>query len=187
MQEIEAKILEIDIAVIQKKLESLGAKLIFSQTKLESFDFDHQKLRIRKKRHILRLRRRHGKKEGELTFKGPRGNNIFKEREEVNIKVDDFDKMLLLLKRLGFFVCRYQEKLREEWEFGSCKIEIDTYPGIPTYIEIEGPAEEKIIEIAERLGFKKEDLKNWTTTEVLRYYSLPMEGERSISHLVFKD
>ena len=66
---------------------------------------------------------------------------------------------------LGYFICNkrlskryqedvaevkefYMEKIREIYEFDDCELVFDHYPGLPGYIEIEAPSEEKLKELA---------------------------------------
>lgn len=112
---------------------------------------------------------------------------FLKEREEINFKVDDYELAFKFLEALGFYVRHHRENLREEWKFEGCKVEIDTYPYIPTFIEIEGPNENAVLDLALSLDFSRNHLHALSISQVLRHYNLPDEGPRSIAHLVFNE
>lgn len=42
---------------------------------------------------------------------------------------------------MGFTTLRYQENYREEWRLDGVTYDLDTWPDLPTYLEIEGPDE----------------------------------------------
>jgi adenylate cyclase class 2 len=53
------------------------------------------------------------------------------------VTVDDFDMTNLLLNELGYTAKAYQENVRHSYRLNDCDVEVDEWPGIPTYIEIE--------------------------------------------------
>ena len=54
---------------------------------------------------------------------------------------------------MGFKALRYQENCREEWKLGEVTLDLDTWPGLSTFVEIEGPREDAVRTIAGALGF----------------------------------
>jgi len=55
------------------------------------------------------------------------------------------------LLRLGLICYRQQEKKRHKFILGMVTIDIDTWPNIPTYLEIEGKTEKDIKKAAQKL------------------------------------
>lgn len=53
---------------------------------------------------------------------------------------------------LGLREVRYQENYREEWQLGNVVFDLDTWPSLPTFLEIEGPDEPAVRQAAEQLG-----------------------------------
>jgi adenylate cyclase class 2 len=53
---------------------------------------------------------------------------------------------------MGFKVLRYQENYREEWKLGEVTFDLDTWPDLPTFLEVEGPDEDAVRAAAEKLG-----------------------------------
>lgn len=161
MKEIEVKILEINPEEIKKKLLDLGAKRI-GENKFAATIFDFEDGRIRKRGELLRLRKIGDKVE--LTYKSKEyKESDFKTAEEFETTVTDFNDMLKIFEKLGLKQTMYYEKIRESFKLNNAKIEIDTYPKIPTFIEIEAPTEEEVEKTVKILGF---DMKN-TTKKVL--------------------
>ncbi len=74
-----------------------------------------------------------------LTFKGPRASGPFKVREELEIELDDGERMVQILSLLGVVPFLEYEKRRESWELNHCRVELDEPPYIGKFIEIEGP------------------------------------------------
>ena len=54
----------------------------------------------------------------------------------------------------------------------SLEIEIDTWPMIPPYVEVEGKSEEEIYKFIELLGYSKEDVKVANTSGVYAMYGI---------------
>jgi len=57
-----------------------------------------------------------------------------------------------LLEAMGFKALRYQENYREEWKLGEVTFDLDTWPDLPTFLEVEGPDEDAVRAAAEKLG-----------------------------------
>lgn len=170
--EVEAKILEIDVEEVKKKLLELGAKLEYKEMQIcKILDFDDK--RLHKKDEVLRVRKIGDKVE--LTFKGPTekiGNT--KSREEIETHVEDFEKTLKIFEKLGLIPIRSYEKHRESYKLGKITFELDNFPNvpIPPFLEIEGSSREEVEEMAEKLGFKKEELKSFDGLELLKHYNI---------------
>ena len=77
--------------------------------------------------------------------------------EEVEIVVDSIELGLQFMHACGFSQTSFQENYREIWTLGDTEVTLDTWPGIPPLIEIEGTDESTVFNICDLLGFKKED------------------------------
>lgn len=71
------------------------------------------------------------------------------------------------MERLGYKARSYQENKRHSFELNGVSIEIDTWPLIPTYVEIEGSSESEVLATLELLGLSKDDM---TTLDVESIY-----------------
>lgn len=147
--EYEVRILEIDVDKIIKKLENLGASL--------QWDFIQRRYvyDVYPKNDKKWIRLRTNGKVSTLTVKNLVSSNI-DGTQELEIEVDNFERCNLLLKELGFESRNYQENRRIQYLFNGVEIDIDFWPLIPTYMEIEGPSEEAVYHVLSVLGFEKE-------------------------------
>ncbi|MFA5382018.1 MAG: class IV adenylate cyclase [Candidatus Micrarchaeia archaeon] len=169
MDEVEIKILNINVKEIEKKLIKLGAKKIGKNlVQIEFFDFPDEK--ISKNKSILRLRK-YGKTI-ELTHKTKRKNQgKFKVREETEINIDNFENAEKILKKLGLKCINKSEKYRTSYKYENLKIEIDQHPKISAYMEIEGNKKD-IEKLVKKLGFTMKDACNLTSSGVLKKYGV---------------
>lgn len=93
---------------------------------------------------------------------------------ETEINVDSIEIANELLETLGFYHRNYQEKKRISYIYKplSLEIEIDTWPMIPPYLEIEGKSEEEIYKFVDMLGYPKESVKIANTSGVYAMYGI---------------
>ncbi len=177
--EYEVRILEIDSKDIIKKLESLHAQFEFdSLQKRYVYDF-------KPKSPSKWIRLRTNGDVSTLTIKNLVSSKI-DGTQELEIEVDNFERCHLILKELGYEAKGYQENRRIQYILNGVEIDIDSWPMIPTYLEIEGSSEDAVYHTLEVLGFQREDC---TTRDVegiyLDYgysldkiYDLKLEEER---------
>ena len=121
-----------------KKLEKLGAT---KKGKFEQKRYDYD-LRPVEKGKWIRLRT--NGKVVTLTYKDIVSNTI-DGTKEVEFEVEDFNKANEFLEKIGFKNRSYQENERIQYVLNNVEIDIDSWPMIPTYMEIEGKSEEEII------------------------------------------
>lgn len=159
--EYEVRILEIDVDSIKKKLENVGASFEWDRIqKRYVYDFipkvDSKWIRLRT----------NGIK-NTLTIKDLVTSKIDGTRE-LEIEVDDFLNTNKILEELGYTSRNYQENRRIQYKLDGVEIDIDYWPMIPTYLEIEGSSEEEVYKVVEKLGYKLEDT---TTRDVEGIYN----------------
>ena len=149
--EIEAQFLDINKDDIRKRLKDIGAQLLKPELLMKRVIFytgKHSFARVRD--------------EGDkivMTYKNVDDDHSILGTKEVNLEVNNYDDAVLFLKGCGLKIKAHQETKREIWKYGEVEICIDTWPWIPTFIEIEGPTEESVWEVADKLGYKKEQAK----------------------------
>ena len=148
--EYECRILEINKEEFIKKLELLEAikKGEYFQ-KRYTYDFNPK---IENK--WIRLRTNGNKNE-------IGGTN------EIEIEVSDFENTNNILKELGYVARNYQENKRIKYLLDDVNIDIDSWPLIPTYAEIEGKSEEEVKKIIAKLEI---DSSKITTMDVTSIY-----------------
>ena len=87
--------------------------------------------------------------------------------KELEIVVDDFDKTNEILNELGYTPKGLQENKRIKYNLNGVEIDIDTWPKIPTYLEIEGKDETEVYNTLDILGISKDRI---TTLDVQSIY-----------------
>ncbi len=167
MKEIEIKILNISPRKISEQLVRLGANKGARLLVVEKM-FDFKDTRLSRRRRSLRLRKVGGR--FELTHKtGAAKSNGFKVQNETQTEVLDFDSTEQILRLLGLKCIKHREKYRTSFKIGTTAFEIDEYPHIPPYLEIEG-APDNIKKYVGLLGFTMQDTSNESSTNVLKKY-----------------
>ncbi|MDP6293284.1 MAG: class IV adenylate cyclase [Candidatus Woesearchaeota archaeon] len=167
MQEVEVKILDVDVKAVQQKLADLGARKVFDG-ELDIAIFDTEDNQIRKAKSLLRLR-----SDGEKTVLchkrliTKQGAKIMDENE---VEVQDKERAKLVLQSLGYTKIRTQTKHRTSYLLGEVRYELDTLPGIPTFLEIEAKDVQTLQKAVKQLGYAPQDTKPWTGGEVLEHY-----------------
>lgn len=171
--EIEVKIFDINPEQIKKKLEALGAKKT-GEGHVEVAMFDFPDRRITKNDEVLRVRKIHGKTE--FVYKAKLGDkkSDFKALKEYETTVESFDAVLAILKKLGLEIIRRFEKKRTSYTIEKdgkkVKVEIDTIPGVPTYLEVEANDESTVRWGVQLLGFTMEQTSNKGIHEMWEKY-----------------
>ena len=160
--EIEATFYDIDKNEIRAKLKELGAKLIYPEFLMRRVVYDTGE------NSFARVRQ-----EGNgvvMTYKSYDDDTQIMGCKEVNICVDDYDEANLFMRGIGMKEKANQDSYRELWELDGVEITIDTWPWIPTYIEVEGPSEEDVWMVSGKLGFGKEEAHFGSVDRVYEYY-----------------
>lgn len=147
--EIEAKFLEIDKPKLIKQLLSLGATDLGEDTLTQQVFHDSAGKWYKQKR-FCRIRKTN--KGIFFAYKHVKAQNAIG-TTEIEFAIEDPSKMKALLEELGLVMDREDEKLRHKFQLGEVIVDIDTWPKIPTYVELEGPSEEAIRRAASKLGF----------------------------------
>ncbi len=163
--EIEAKFLNIDIKRLREKLKSLKAKLIHPKMLMLRKNFDY--LNRKEIAGWIRVRKEYGKIT--LSYKILNDRTLHGTKE-ITVEVDDFEKTCQFLTAIGLTQTSYQETKREKWLFGNCEITIDTWPWIPTFVEIEADDEELLKNVANKLGFNWSDAMHGSVETVYQKY-----------------
>lgn len=147
--EIEAKFLDVNAGALRTALEKAGATLVHEERLMRRKNFDHTDSRLEKIGGWIRVRDEGDKTT--LTYK-QLSNRTIEGTKEIEVVVNDFDKTTDFLLAIGMDNKSYQETKRERWELDGVEVTIDTWPWIPTFVELEGKSEGKLKNVAEKLG-----------------------------------
>lgn len=107
-------------------------------------------------------------------------NSHLQKTMENEIEVSSINQANCLLEALGYSYKSYQEKERIIYMLDNHEIDIDTWPGIPPYFEVEGESIEDLKMILDRLGYKIEDTVSCTADKVYELYGKSMFLEREV-------
>ena len=99
---------------------------------------------------------------------------------ETEIEVSNINEANNLLEALGYSYKSYQEKERITYILDGYELDIDTWPGIPTYVEIEGKSKEDLNIILNKLGYSIKDTVSCTADEIYRKYGKSMFDNREL-------
>jgi len=181
MEEIEVKFLDIDPEKIQAKLKSIGAEKIGEYFYRRQV-FDYPGFTLDKKAAWLRLR-----DEGDkivLSFKQRLGTTSHDGTtsdtgmKEVEVEVSNFEKTAELLLSIGMIYKFYEENKRIRWKKGDIEFDIDTWPELNPYLEIETSSWEKVDEAIKLLELNPADKKIFSTFQIYK-----MNGINEIDYM----
>jgi adenylate cyclase class 2 len=135
----EAKFLRVDVADLQAKLVALGAIQTFPRTLLTRRIFESD---IRRQTTWVYLRDLGAR--STLAMKHVVGRDGIDGVVEIETEVLDSHAMTEILCNLGMREVRYQENYRDEWRLGTVIFDFDTWPNLPTFLEIVGQDEASV-------------------------------------------
>ncbi|MGC8564957.1 MAG: class IV adenylate cyclase [Thermoplasmata archaeon] len=161
MFEIEIKSRIDDPDQMEYKIKKIGAKFEMEIIQ-EDIYFKHPCKDFKITDEALRLRKMNN--EFFLTYKGPKVDKETKTREEIELKTDE--KILDLLKNLGFSIAGVVRKIRKNYRINDMVISIDNVEKLGYFVEIEtfGDLEsgkEKILKMASDLGLNRLERRSY--------------------------
>jgi adenylate cyclase class 2 len=167
MKETEVKVLEIDRKKVVRSLLSLGARKV-GEGRQRTIIFDHPDGRLEKQRSFLRLRNKYGR--SFVTFKRLVSQKNVRTSEEIEFDVKDFGSAETLFSKLGLEKKGDFESRRATYRIGKVIFEIDEYPGVPPYLEIEAPRKIDVEKFIAKLGFDRRKVKSWPGRKLFQHY-----------------
>jgi adenylate cyclase class 2 len=175
-REVEARFLNVDVGALLERLKAAGAEDLGEDLIHEVIFYDKDLRWQREEKKYARVRKT---KNGiRMTFKH---NDVLGAdgTKEIEIAVDDFDRAAAFLEAIGLVAFREQEKKRHSFKLGEVMVDIDTWPSIPTYVELEGPSEEALKETASRLGLDwNQAVFESARFLIEKYYGIPVSSYR---------
>lgn len=134
-QEIEVKLYTPDLVAMQRRLESIGARLTSERVYERNVRYDTPEGTLSPTGQVLRLRE---DTRVRLTYKEPASYaEGVSSRTELEVEVSDFATMEAILGRLGYVPAMIYEKYRTTFKLMKTEVVLDEMP-FGNFMEIEG-------------------------------------------------
>lgn len=163
MNEIEVKILEINKEELISKLENLWAIKTFEWDIENEFyeNSDWKRIRLRKIwwKNIM-------------TFKVKQESENMKSNMEYEVEFVEYETFKIILENIWFKFYAKTYKKRISYHLWDITFDIDDFPGIPTFVEVEAQNEQDVKKWIELLWYKMEDTQTFWERELKKYYNL---------------
>ena len=160
-KEIEERVLEINKEEVIKLLEEAGAKKV-GEWYQRRYVYD-----FKPKRENEWIRLRDTGEEITLTYKNVEKNTV-DGTKELEIKVDNFEDTNSMLEILGYKRKGYQENKRIRYMLDDVEIDIDSWPLIPTYLEIEAKNIKDIKRVEKLLNVDETKITNLNCQDIYK-------------------
>ncbi|MEG2353510.1 MAG: CYTH domain-containing protein [Clostridium sp.] len=173
MQELETRIIDIDVDWIRQKLISINGILVKKENQINHiFDYKDGSLlrkkgyaRIREVQDILNM-----KTVNYMTVKKLISQDIYKVMEENETIIESAKEGKNIFNSLGLQLVESISKYRESYKYKNTLVEIDIndekFCPFP-YIEIETNVHEELEEVLQLLGYSLKDTTSKTIYEIL--------------------
>lgn len=171
--EIEVKFLRVTHDDVRAKLREIGAVCESPMRLMRRVTFDNAAMKA--KNGWIRVR-----DEGDKVTMGYKQTDSLNidGTKEIETTVGDFETAVAIFKQLEIDGGSFQESKRESWRFGDTQIELDEWPWLEPFIEIEAPNEQLVRDMAAKLGF---DMRQAVSGDVMAAY------REQYPHLGLKD
>ncbi|WP_367318818.1 class IV adenylate cyclase [Streptomyces sp. HUAS ZL42] len=174
--EFEAKILNIDPAAMSERILARGGRQVRETALLRRYVYD-----IVPGDETTWMRLRSIGDDATISVKRILHDGI-DGTEEFEISVSDFDTANVILGLLGFIPKSYQENRRTSFVLDGAEVEIDEWPLLTPYLEIEAESRDAVISVAAKLGYDEDSLTGLNTMGV---YAAAGINLRSLTRLTF--
>lgn len=173
VKELEVKVLNMDINIIEEKILRSGGVLLTKEVQINTLIDSNNKpiksyldayLRIRESKNLL-----NNETNTTLTLKKNIKNKDLRENIELNTNIEDKDTMLQILMDLGFDNISVGHKERTSYILNNARIDLDrwdsdTYPY--PYMEIEVENKEELDNVIKILEIPKENISTKSIVEL---------------------
>jgi predicted adenylyl cyclase CyaB len=165
MEEIEIKFAVKNTKAVTEKLRKLGFQISVGRHRERNYLFDDASGNLRMAGKLLRVRKTPSSQT--VTFKGPISTaSKLKHREEIECRVENADTLIRILEEAGFSIRTEYSKYRTVFENNGFNISLDeTEAG--NFLEVEGPSDEAITRLGEKLGYSEQDFVRRTYAELI--------------------
>lgn len=154
--ETEVRFIEVDVKVVKARLSALGATDLGEDFLKETIFYDTALTWKKEQACFVRLRTT---KRGTFLAYKQHVTPTVDGTTEVEVKTSNPEHTHLFLEKIGLVAFRTQEKNRHTFTLGEVTVDIDQWPTIPPYVELEGPSEAALKEAAATLNL------DWSTAD----------------------
>ena len=171
--EYEATFSNIDKADIRRRLKKAKAKMIYPEFLMKRYVWYFPKghevkgawVRVRQEANKITM-----------SVKIVPDDKKIENQRETCIEINDFDKAREIINAIGCQEVAYQESKRELWKIGQVEITIDEWPFLEPFVEIEGPSEKMVKDVAKKLNFNyQQALFGSVDFQYAKKYNLSLE------------
>ena len=152
--EIEIKLHVADLSSIEQTLQTLGATLTKPRVFERNLRYDFEDKSLSSTGQVLRLRQDHDIR---LTYKSGKNpialESGIHERQEIEVKLDDFEAMDRILQMLGYIPYMTYEKYRTTYVLEGAEVVLDELP-YGSFVEIEASSSREIERLVNKLGLE---------------------------------
>ncbi|MEK7569534.1 MAG: class IV adenylate cyclase [Patescibacteria group bacterium] len=184
MEEFEIKFLEVNVPELEKKLLSIGAEKV-GEYDQHMFLFDYPDFRLDKDHSWVKLRT--NGKETTLSYKqrigvkSTDGSIPDQGMKEIEVVVDNFEKVYEIFLAMSFVIKREVRNRRLRYKKESSVFDIDFWPEIPPYVEVEADSLENVKKAARELGFDSDKGLVCSPLQVYAHYGYDMDQYNSVT------
>ena len=171
--ECEVRVLDIDVDEICKKLEEFGAE------KTGEYDQKRYVYDVIPKEEGKFIRLRTNGLKTTLTYKDKKYTSM-SSTKELELEIEDFDKAHMLLTAAGLNIDKYVENKRISYKYSDVEFDIDCYPMIPPYMEIEASDEDTVNEYISKLGLSDHEATFDSLKKIYAKYDIDFYSMKEI-------
>ncbi len=99
---------------------------------------------------------------------------------ETEMEVPSIEEANSILEQLGFSFRNYQEKNRATYSVDGVEVDIDSWPLIPPYVEIENDSKKLIQSTIKKLGLQEYEIVSCNTADVYKKYGIDLYAFREL-------
>jgi adenylate cyclase, class 2 len=180
--EIETRFLDINKKALVLLLNKLGAENK-GEDKLDEIIFYDKDLKWLNENKFIRLRKKNG--QVKLTYKHNKHQTV-DSAQEIEMDITDMDKMKQILIETGLTPYRIIEKFRHTFELDGVILDIDTWPKIPVYVELEGKSVDDLKKVAAKLGLDWEKRFDGDARFVYKKYGFDFDNLKTVTFSKFE-
>ena len=107
-------------------------------------------------------------------------NSGIQQMKETEILVNSLEETNELLENLGFSYRSYQEKKRIKYILNEHEIDIDTWPKLPTYFDVEGKNKKDLENLLNLLGYSFEEAVSCTVDEIYQTIGMDINNMKEL-------